>query len=416
MTTACESSSNSSDDTTPVEDATSTERPIGFAPRLADVERSTARLTRAVGDGELTTELLQQKGFGVYCWYTGTDSYVTETNIADVTKVMLMQNQRVTHNGTIWTYSPAKYWPLADDEMLTFRAYAPYVSYHLVETVESDPNGTYKSGMPLLPVVVTKDDYHKGEQHDPLWGTGRLVEESGEYAVGTTYGQLYDNIKYHMSGDYRLINDTRETRDGTINWYFHHGMASLMFTCSVIANPGCDQVVIRSISVSPLYDMGLLDLSSPTANKDDKPWWYDRDGNMTVELKEGDPDTDAGDLAVSPVLVTPDPDYIDYPFTIKTGSTATDPANLLDHGLLIIPRDYSGSNPRMVVTVKYTIDTETEVQTAIGYIEASFEGNTSYKIGLTLTPATKGLEIELVQTAFTDWQDDITIVHEVYNW
>ena len=407
MTTACESSSNSSDDMTPVEDATSTERPIGFMPRLADAE-STARLTRAVGDGELTTELLQQKGFGVYCWYTGENNFTTP----NASKVMLMQNQRVTNNGALWTYSPAKYWPLADNEKLTFRAYAPYVSYHLVETVESDPERTYKAGMPLLPVVVTKDDYHKGEQHDPLWGTGRLVEESGEYAVGTTYGQLYDNIKYHMSGDYRLINDTY---DGTINWYFHHGMASLMFTCSVIADPGCEKVVIRSISVSPLYDMGLLDLSSPTANKDDKPWWYDRDGNMTVELKEGD--TDPGDLAASPVQVTPDPDYIDYPFTIKTGSTATAPANLLDHGLLIIPRDYSGSNPRMVVTVKYTIDTETEVQTAIGYIEDSFKGNTSYKIGLKLTPATKGLEIELVQTAFTkSWNDKEEIAHEVYNW
>ena len=71
----------------------------------------------------------------------------------------------------------------------------------------------------------------------------------------------------------------------------------------------------------------------------------------------------------------------------------------------------------MVVTVKYTIDTETEVQTAIGYIEDSFKGNTSYKIGLKLTPATKGLEIELVQTAFTkSWNDKEEIAHEVYNW
>jgi len=403
MTTACESSSSSSDDLTPVEDATSTERAIGFMPRLADAE-STARLTRAAGDGELTTALLQQKGFGVYCWYTGTDTFTT----ADASKVMLMQNQRVTYNGARWTYSPAKYWPLADDEMLTFRAYAPYVSYQLQ---------TDDKGLPLLPVVVTKDDYHKGEQHDPLWGTGRLVEESGEYAVGTTYGQLYDDIKYHMSGDYRLINDTRETRDGTINWYFHHGMASLMFTCSVIANPGCDQVIIKSISISPLYEMGLLDLSSPTANKGQKPVWTQQDGDMTVELKENDPNNTAGDLAASPVQ---EGEYTPYPFVIKTGSTATAPAPLLDHGLLIIPRYFSeaesGDTPRMVVTVKYTIDTETEVQTAIGYKEASFEGNTSYKIGLTLTPATRGLEIELVQMAFTKWVDDISIEREVYNW
>ena len=399
---------------TPVEDATSTERPIGFMPRLADAE-STARLTRAVGDGELTTELLQQKGFGVYCWYTGENNFTTP----NASKVMLMKNQRVTHNGVLWTYSPAKYWPLADDEMLTFRAYAPYVSYHLVETVESDPNGTYKSGMPLLPVVVTKDDYHKGEQHDPLWGTGRLVKESGEYAVGTTYGQLYDNIKYHMSGDYRLINDTY---DGTINWYFHHGMAALMFTCSVIANPGCEKVIIRSISISPLYKMGLLDLSSPTANKDDKPWWYDRDGDMTVELKEGTPNSTAGDLKARPE--TP------YPFVIETGSTATEPVDLLEKDLLIIPRNFEGTNqvhydaegatnPGLEISVEYSIDDEDDVQTAVGYITTvNFKGNTHYTIGLSLTPATKGLAIDIVLSAFTPWQegDPASGSHTVYNW
>ena len=400
---------------TPVEDATSTERPIGFMPKLADAE-STARLTRAEekkpGDGELNTELLQQKGFGVYCWYTGKNNFTT----ADASQVMLMQNQRVTYNGALWTYSPSKYWPLADDEKLTFRAYAPYVSYQLQ---------TDTKGLPLLPVVVTKDDYHNGTQHDPLWGTGKHdgTEDAHDAAdKNEVYGKLYDNYTYTMSGS--LL--AKDNRDGTIDWYFHHGMASLMFTCSVIADPGCDQVVIRSISVSPLYDMGLLDLSSPATllnDKPQKPAWADCSGDMTVELTENDPNTTAGDLAESPVQVTPDPLYTAYPFTIKTGTKSpdptkpTDPANLLKKGLLIIPRDYSGSNPRMVVTVKYTIDKESEEQTAIGYVtNTTFYGNTSYIVGLKLTPATRGLEIEIVQMAFTKWVDDISIEREIYNW
>lgn len=406
-TTGCSSSS----DTTPEggEVVTPQERAIGFAPSFAVAEGNAAgQRTRAVGDGELTTALLQEKGFGVYCWYTGTDNF---TNAYEA-KTVLMQNQRVTYSGAYWTYSPTKYWPLADNEKLTLRAYAPYVSYQLQTHATT--------GLPLLPVVVDPKDYHNGTQHDPLWGTGKhdgTADSDDDATANEVYGKLYDNYTYTMSGD--LL--AKDANDGTIHWYFHHGMASLMFTCSVIADPGCDSVIIKSIEITPLYDKGLLSLSSHAGNKDEKPDWTDTSGNMTVKLTEGTPATTAGDLAPRPGSVEEDPKYIPYPFAIKTGSAATEPVNLLSTGLLVIPRHFSdaatGETPRMVVTVKYTIDAESEEQTAIGYVEnTTFYGNTSYKVGLTLTPATRGMEIDIVQSAFTNWNQNVDINHEVYNW
>lgn len=399
--TACSSSSDSSDVVVP-------QHAIGFSGVFADNEGSTtsAPATRGVGDGEFTNTELQASGFGVYCWYTGSNDFVSPLTAGTT---ILMMNQHVTYNNTdLWHYTPSKYWPLNDQEKLTFRAYAPYVSYQLQ---------TDNDGMPWLPVVVKATDYHDGTQHDPLWGTGKLVDPStGEYAVETTYGEHYDNIKYEMSGDYRLANAS-ETKNGTINWYFHHGMARLLFLCSVIQNPGCDKVTIRSIEIEGLYTQGLLSLSSPTASKTKKPEWEQCEGDMTVTLSEATSDNSvAGDLAPIPTPEEPVPEgFNPYPFVITTStSAATTSIPLLEKGLLIIPRNFTSEG--LKVTITYTVDTEATPMTAKGTIQQNFYGNTSYTLNLSLTPSTKGLEITLVQSAFTPWSIAGSGEREVYNW
>ena len=408
---AC-SGSDSSDDPLQPDQSETVGHEMGFSCRLAET-------TRGVGDGEYTTEMLKASGFGVYCWYTGNTDYTSGTDIKSVTQTILMLNQKVEYENGQWTYSPSKYWPLKDDEKLTFRAYAPYVSYQL----QTDAT----TGLPMLPVVLgteTRDaviygtDYHNGTQQDPLWGTGRLVLPSGEYDPGTTYGHLYDNITYEMSGDYRLANAS-ETRNGIIDWYFHHGMSKLMFTCSVIKDPGCDKVVIKGIKIEKLYTQGLLSLNSPTASAINKPSWDQEAGNMVVALNgatttDGGSTWTAGDLACAPGD-TEDPGYKPYPFVIETSPTqATTPVDLLSHGLLIIPRDFRSE--AMTVTITYSIDEDAEPLTAIGTIEQDFQGNTSYTLRLSLTPSTRGLEISLVQGAFTPWLNAGTGDHDVYNW
>ena len=392
---------NPTDPTQPTQPTqpTAGEHELGFTCNFAEP-------TRGVGDGEFTTALLKQSGFGVYCWYTGTthfDPAFTEpkTHIKDYlgeNGQLLMNNQKVewkdwngTGEGTeVWGYTPKKYWPINQDaenpDLLTLRAYAPYTSYVMTDA----------HGMPQLPVVVDKDDYHNGTQHDPLWGTGRLVLPGGEYDREDgheKYGDLYDNITY----DYRLAN-AGETRNGIIDWYFHHGMSCLMFTCSVIADPGCDKVTITRIEVTKLYTQGLLSLSSPTASESEKPIWDERSGDMTVSLAE----EDLADLA-------------DKPFEITTGNVETTPVNLLSHGLLIIPREHA-TGDGLQVTITYTIDSNSDPLTAVGTIKRNFEGNTKYTLGLKLTPSTRGLDITLVQSAFTPWYDGGTGEREVYNW
>lgn len=366
---------------------------------------SFAEPTRAVGEGEFTTEMLKKSGFGVYCWYTVSTYFdpafkAPNTHIKDFLGEkgqLLMNNQKVEWkdwNGTgigteVWGYTPKKYWPINQDaenpDLLTLRAYAPYVSYQLQTDVH---------GMPQLPVVVAATDYRKGTQHDPLWGTAKHGGSDGD--EGTTYGVLYDNYTYKMSGD----ATDKDARDGYIDWYFHHGMSCLMFSCSVIADPGCDKVTITSITIEKLYTQGLLSLSSATASELEKPIWNECSGDMTVCLTNKDENKDLAK----------------QPFEIPTGSSETPPENLLSHGLLIIPRDHEPGDG-LKVTITYTIDGNSdELPPAIGYIKKNFEGNTIYNVGLKLTPSTGGLDIEIVQSAFTPWTEGGFGEHTVYNW
>lgn len=370
---------------------------MGFAACMAEnASTAGARETRALGDGEFTTEQLKSAGFGVYCWYTGTKivpgTLTGEDHIKNYTSTILMRNQRVEWKNSNWTYAPTKYWPLDADERLTLRAYAPYVSYDL----QTDAHG-----MPLLPVVVKADDYQNGTQHDPLWGTSKhegTTDAEDATTDNEVYGKLYNNYTHQMSGS--LL--AKDSKDGIIEWYFHHGMTKLIFACKLIASPGCDKVVIRGIKITPLYNQGLLDISSSSESDSypDKPNWTDCAGNMTVDIGETYLNLE--------VPANEDP------------SKESNPVDILNkNGLLIIPRIFSGSgDDKMTITVTYTIDNDgiENKQEAKAEITPIFYGNTVYKMNLKLTPATNGLDITMVQSAFTPWKDGGTGDHEVYNW
>lgn len=375
---------------------------MGFAACLADNESTAgARATRTTpepGDGEFSTEQLKSAGFGVYCWYTGSKivpgTLTGEDHIKNYTSTILMRNQRVEWKNSNWTYAPTKYWPLDADERLTLRAYAPYVSYDL----QTDAHG-----MPMLPVVVKADDYQNGTQHDPLWGTSKhdgTTDAEDATTNNEVYGKLYNNYTHQMSGS--LL--AKDSKDGVIEWYFHHGMTKLIFACKLIASPGCDKVVIRGIKITPLYNQGLLDISSSSESDSypDKPYWTDCAGNMTVTIGEDY-------LKENPLAV---PANLDP-------SKESNPVDILnkDKGLLIIPRTFTDSD-KMTITVTYTIDDDIidHKQDAKAEITPTFYGNTVYTINLKLTPATNGLDITMVQSAFTPWKDGRSGDHEVYNW
>ncbi len=322
------------------------------------------------GKGELTTELLRNCGFGVYCWYTGSADFTADFTLPAMASehikdhigpngFVLMQNQQVNWNSTsqLWEYAPAKYWPLVDGEKLTLRAYAPYRSYLYTDV----------HGLPHVPVVVQADDFCNNHQQDPVWGTSRHQPsgvDDGEEAA--TYGELYNNYNLTMSGDKKLQADSR---DGVIDWFFHHGMAKIELQAQLQEKePGASSHITKVV-IGPLYNQGLLDIfSSKTENNAQKPLWTERSPGIGT-----DEDIFSVELGYNHNGTHNDLAYIELDDQAYQ--------RILENGLLIIPRNYTAEHPlHITITYEETNGATTIEKVLDGTIAINLQGNTVYSL------------------------------------
>lgn len=147
-----------------------------------------AAQTRAAYEGSMTNALLKSKGFGVFGYYTNTNTYegVNGNRSSWTGKTNFMYNQKVwdeADDGT-WEYTPLKYWPndistgdvdknANPDEAtgsvnggkISFFAYAPYADAVGSDGITVLP-GNDAAGDPILTYVIPTD----GQLVDLLWG------------------------------------------------------------------------------------------------------------------------------------------------------------------------------------------------------------------------------------------------------
>ena len=88
-------------------------------------------------------------GFGVLAYYTKQDDF------ADTNKPNFMWNQKVTHNGTNWEYTPVKYWPTKVKDKVSFFAYAPYVKNGNAKGIVLSGNSV--AGAPTATITLPDD-------------------------------------------------------------------------------------------------------------------------------------------------------------------------------------------------------------------------------------------------------------------
>ena len=236
--------------------------------------------TKAGPAGELSTDVLKAAGnaFGVFAYYTA-DSYYNDGVRPD-----FMYNEKISWNGSSWTYSPVKYWPnefgatAASDgsDRLTFFSYAPYVevtpSSGLV--VGDDTVGitgisrNSAVGDPIVKYVVS---VNPGTGVDLCWGVSKsgMTESSGS-ANNIPAGSPYI--------------DVLKPKIGTlIDFEFQHALVALVVKIDAAVDalaPGTaldadTHIFVRSVSFEGFTDKGALNLNS---TKDNGPVWTDLQG------------------------------------------------------------------------------------------------------------------------------------------
>lgn len=90
-------------------------------------------------------------GFGVLAYYTEQKNFADANN----NKPNFMWNQKVTHNGTNWEYTPIKYWPTKVGDKVSFFAYAPYLENGKNNVIELSGNSV--AGAPTATITLPDD-------------------------------------------------------------------------------------------------------------------------------------------------------------------------------------------------------------------------------------------------------------------
>ena len=192
-------------------------------------------------------DALQAKGFGLFAYYTGTNTY-QEKNYPDATPTPtlapnFMYNEHVSYTSS-WGYSPVKYWPNESTSganidgsnaatahenggKLSFFAYAPYTEKGTQTEGITDFSSNTTSGDPIVTYVVPAA---LGDFVDLLWGT------TGTNGV-TVLGADQNGVSSNGSGNFyeKAILDgytvnadlTKQKTNGKVDFAFKHALAKL---------------------------------------------------------------------------------------------------------------------------------------------------------------------------------------------
>jgi len=182
--------------------------------------------TKAAGMIADTTFLINGRSIGVFAYNTGHYKY-NEVS----TNPNFMYNEKVTYDGSSWTYSPIKYWPNGEGnvtgntgerpEYLSFFAYAPYSNPDASTPTDADK-------------CITA--FHLQEEPGNPWLIYQLAEDPAhqvDVLFASSYPDLIDLVKPG-------INDK-------VNMLFHHALAcvgeQLEIKCSVLMQEETDKLV-----------------------------------------------------------------------------------------------------------------------------------------------------------------------------
>lgn len=203
-----------------VDDGNMTTDRIGFGITETDTRAS------VVTDAELST-------MGIFGYYTGASNW---SGAAGSSTPDYFYNQKVSKSGSVWSYSPAKFWPVVPNK-LTFFAYAPH-------STDASVNGklTFSpesaTGAPTLSYTIEND---LAKQVDLLCATPQT---------------------------------DRTKTDQSVQFVMSHALTRISFSALLGPDEGGKNytATVKGIAVTDVKKSGTLDLGSgvwnPTADKD----------------------------------------------------------------------------------------------------------------------------------------------------
>lgn len=380
------------------------------SPMAVNFDAYNSRNTRSGLTGVTTLETLKNTkagggGFGVFAYYTDIMKY-SQTYIPN-----FMYNQGVFWNGAdgtisanTWLYEPVMYWPneygsdaaSADEDLLSFFAYAPYV-----ESVSASAGSVTDATQGIVgfsrnsavgdPMVRYIASFKPEESVDLCWGVVPSDNTTWERVQGDLSQTLTEGLPW--LDVYRPKETASQTAatSSRVKFNFKHALAQLNVQIDTDADvtthmesgdelASSTKVYVRSISFTGIARQGVLNLNNTIANK---ALWLDWCGctdlpfGEEVTVHDGRRDSREGAAGAESYNETPqglNPAIVQNSYTtlgvtnklqnlfepytvhapaIQGQPTDTEIADGLNDAIMVIP-----TGEPMSVTIVYDIETE----------------------------------------------------------
>ncbi len=185
-----------------------------------------------------TNETVQTTGFGLMAYYTA-QNYWDDSEAANSTLSFspdFMYNQKVEYNtnSQAWSYSPLKYWPNADDDKVTFFAYAPYES--TTNGVEASYTDNEDTGRPQIKFTVQEDaddmiDFVAGQNMDMVRQQEKVTFNLKHQLTRATFSAMayVDNAEEYGAdadgdGESYIVVKSMDIVNGDYNQFYTEGV------------------------------------------------------------------------------------------------------------------------------------------------------------------------------------------------
>ena len=382
-----------------------------------DTYAGKAPVVKAGYKNDLTTATLKEAeaGFGVFAYYTKTDNY-NSTQKPDY-----MYDEKVTWDGSAWTYSPVKYWPndnnpadnkgaegTVTNSLVSFFAYGPYVEFDPTTGIAegcTETGGVVKRGA-VEETGITKVSIKNSETGDPVISYVLDKEESVDLLWGTrgkgTYTEADGTSNTVDITDGKQVNKdlAKQTKDEKVNFLFKHALAQIGGVKGGSASSGLQIIAdVDALEGGTLASETVITLKSVTIEGTDAAtleaggivkngtfnlvtgkWTLGTDMLDGFKHEVTTTTTDAdGNLTMNEVLREP--------ATVATGGTnlptgvTTTAQDIYQSGAKVSPMVFlPGSQPKLKVTVEYVIRTK-DSKVENGYSEASQKITKTIQLG-----------------------------------